>query len=260
MIPFEVIFLGTGTSHGVPVIGCKCPVCTSSDPRDKRFRSSILIRSGEHSLLVDTTPEFRLQALRADISHLDAVLYTHDHADHFNGIDDLRVFCKDQVLPVYCQDEVKHAIMDRFPYVLTGSKVAGGVPHLQLNTMKAYEAVEIGPFTVIPIPILHGKREIFAFRIGDFAYATDCSEVPPESLPYFRGLDTLVVGALRYWPHPTHYSVFEAKAFVEFVGAKRAYFTHISHNISHQKLEDELPSHIHVAYDTLSLTIGGYHG
>ncbi|MGH0052076.1 MAG: MBL fold metallo-hydrolase [Sphaerochaetaceae bacterium] len=257
MKKFEVVFLGTGTSHGVPVIGCKCPVCTSQDPHDTRYRSSILIRSGNHSLLVDTTPEFRLQALRADISQIDAVLYTHDHADHFNGIDDLRVFCKDQVLPVYCRNVVRNAIINRFPYVLTGSTVAGGVPHLDLRTLKAYEAVEIGPFKVLPIPILHGEQKIFAFRIGDFAYATDCSEVPQESIPYFKELDTLVVGALRYWPHPTHYSVFEAKAFVELVGARRAYFTHLSHAISHQKLEDELPEHIHVAYDMLTLTIGG---
>ncbi len=256
MKDLKVIFLGTGTSHGIPVIGCKCDVCTSSDPRDNRYRSSILLRSGEHSLLIDTTPEFRLQALRADVTSLDAVLYTHDHADHFNGLDDLRVFCHDKALPVYCREDVKAAISERFSYVLTGDTVAGGVPHFELDSLTPYKEVEIGPFTVIPIPILHGKREIFAFRIGNFAYATDCSEVPSQSIPYFKNLDTLVVGALRYWPHPTHYSVFEAKAFVEMVGAKRAYFTHLSHNVSHQKLEDELPDNVHVAYDMLTLTIG----
>ncbi len=257
MSELEVTFLGTGTSHGIPVIGCTCPVCTSLDPHDKRYRSSILLRKDGHSLLVDTTPEFRLQALRSNITDLDAVLYTHDHADHFNGIDDLRVFCKKKSLDVYCSEDVSQAISQRFSYVLRGDDVAGGLPHLKLHMLKSYEELSIASFSVIPIPILHGKREIFAFRFGSFAYATDCSEVPPESLPYFKDLDVLVVGALRYWPHPTHYSVFEATAFGQSVGAKQVYFTHLSHNLSHEGLQAQLPKGFFVAYDTLSLTIGG---
>ncbi|NCC88976.1 MAG: MBL fold metallo-hydrolase [Spirochaetia bacterium] len=260
MSGMEVTFLGTGTSHGIPVIGCSCSVCTSRDAHDKRYRSSIMLQSEGKTLLVDTTPEFRLQALRANLTSLDAVLYTHAHADHFNGIDDLRVFCKYNSLPVYCKEEVAQDIRSRFPYVLHGEDVAGGIPHLDLRVLKPYEEVEIASFKVIPVPILHGKQTIFAFRIGSFAYATDCSEVPEQSLPYFEGLDTLVVGALRYWPHPTHYSVFEALAFAQKVRPRRTYLTHLSHGLSHQGLQAELPEGVHVAYDTLSLTIGGQDG
>ena len=256
MSQLEVTFLGTGTSHGIPVIGCSCPVCTSTDPRDSRYRASILLHQDESTILVDTSPEFRLQALRAGIKGLDAVLYTHDHADHFNGIDDLRVFCKDRCLPVYCKEDVAQAIQSRFSYVLHGEDIAGGIPHLELKILKAYEPVQIGSCTVLPIPILQGKREIFAFRVGSFAYATDCSEVPIQSLPYFEGLDTLVVGALRYWPHPTHYSVFEATVFARKVGAKRVYFTHLSHGLSHMTLSSELPPGYLVAYDMLHIAVG----
>ncbi|NLE15552.1 MAG: MBL fold metallo-hydrolase [Spirochaetales bacterium] len=256
MSQLDVTFLGTGTSHGIPVIGCNCPVCTSSDPRDTRYRSSILLQQEGSTLLVDTSPEFRLQALRAGLKSLDAVFYTHDHADHFNGIDDLRVFCKDCSLPVYCKEDVAQAIQSRFSYVLNGDDIAGEIPHLDLRILKPCEEVEIGTCKVLPIPILHGKREIFAFRIGSFAYATDCSEVPDQSIPYFEGLDTLVVGALRYWPHPTHYSVFEALAFARKVGAKRVFFTHLSHGLSHAALSGELPQGFSVAYDTLHIAVG----
>jgi len=256
MKPFYVTFLGTGTSHGIPVIGCPCPVCHSSDPHDNRYRSSILIEDGKHSLLIDTTPEFRLQALRANLHTLDAVLYTHDHADHFNGIDDLRIFCKDSTLPVYCSEEVASSITSRFGYVLKTYDEAGGIPHLQLNLLKPYEMVQVAGFEVIPIPIRHGCRLILAFRVGSFIYATDSSGIPDESLPYFEGVDTLVLGSLRYRAHPTHFSVGEATAFAMKVGAKRVFLTHLCHDIRHSQLEAELPSHMHVAYDMLQITIG----
>lgn len=256
MKPFHVTFLGTGTSHGIPVIGCSCPVCLSSDPHDSRFRSSILVQDGEHSLLIDTTPEFRLQALRANLKSLDAVLYTHDHADHFNGIDDLRVFSKEGTLPVFCSQEVVSSITSRFGYVLKNSWEGGGIPHLQPNRLEPYEKILIAGFEVQPIPIRHGCKLIFAFRIGTFIYATDSSGIPSESLPYFEGVDTLVLGSLRYAPHPTHFSVGEATAFATKVGAKRVFLTHLCHDIRHSQLEAELPSHMHVAYDMLQITIG----
>lgn len=256
MNPFEVTFLGTGTSHGIPVIGCTCPVCSSPDPHDKRFRSSILIQDGEHTLLIDTTPEFRLQALRANLQSLDAVLYTHDHADHFNGIDDLRVFCKESTLPVYCSEDVVSSITSRFGYVLKRCDEGGGIPHLQLNTLVPYQMIRVAGFEVMPIPIRHGCKIIMAFRIGSFIYATDSSGIPPESLPYFEGVDTLVLGSLRYRSHPTHFSVGEATSFATKVGAKRVFLTHLCHDICHSKLEAELPSHMHVAYDMLKITIG----
>ncbi len=256
MKPFQVTFLGTGTSHGIPVIGCTCPVCHSSDPHDKRFRSSILIEDGKHTLLIDTSPEFRLQALRANLSSLDAVLYTHDHADHFNGIDDLRVFSKERALPVFCSDEVASSISSRFGYVLKTYEQAGGIPHLQLNRLKAYATARVAGFDVLPIPIRHGCKLILAYRIGSFIYATDSSGIPDESLPYFEGVDTLVLGSLRYTPHPTHFSVDEAISFATKVGAKRVFLTHLCHDIRHSKLEGEIPSHMHVAYDMLQITIG----
>ncbi|AEV29011.1 metal-dependent hydrolase, beta-lactamase superfamily I [Sphaerochaeta pleomorpha str. Grapes] len=256
MKEFSVTFLGTGTSHGIPVIGCECPVCRSTDSRDKRYRSSILLTQGEHSLLIDTTPEFRLQALRSGIKRLDGVLYTHDHADHFNGIDDLRVFCRNESLPVYCSGEVSQTIQTRFNYVLGKFDEAGGVPHLEVNILEPYKEVSIAGFPVLPIPIFHGNQRIFAFRIGSFIYATDCSGIPSESLPYFQGVDTLVVGSLRYSPHPTHWCVFEATAFAHKVGARRTFLTHMCHDLSHGKLEGELPQDIRPAYDTLTITIG----
>jgi len=256
MKPFQVTFLGTGTSHGIPVIGCDCSVCTSTDPHDKRFRSSILIGDGEHTLLVDTTPEFRLQALRANLHSLDAVLYTHDHADHFNGIDDLRVFSKESTLPVFGSEEVVSSITSRFGYVLRNCNEGGGIPHLQLNRLKAYQMTRVAGFDVMPIPIRHGCKLIMAFRIGSFIYATDSSGIPPESLPYFEGVDTLVLGSLRYRSHPTHFSVEEATSLATQIGARRVFLTHLSHDIRHSQLEAELPSHMHVAYDMLEITIG----
>ncbi len=178
----SLTFLGTGTSHGIPVIGCSCAVCTSPDERDRRYRSSVLLSKEGFTLLIDSGPEFRLQALRSGLKTLDAVLYTHDHADHFNGIDDLRVFCDDRHLPVYTSERVKNAIEERFPYVVNGT--ARGIPHLDVTVLTPYEAVPIGPFSVMAIPIIHGNARIYGYRIDDTAYLTDCSEVPAESLPY----------------------------------------------------------------------------
>lgn len=249
----RLTFLGTGTSHGIPVIGCACEVCTSEDERDRRYRSSVLLTKEDFSLLIDSGPEFRLQALRSGLQSLDAVLYTHDHADHFNGIDDLRVFCNDRHLPVYTSERVKKAIEERFPYVVNGT--AHGIPHLDVAVLSSYEAVSIGPFRVTAIPIIHGKRSIYGYRIDDTAYLTDCSEVPPESLPYLQDLEVLVVGALRGWPHPHHYSVFEATALGKLLKSERVYFTHLSHHLGHAQLEAQLPGGFFVAYDQLTITM-----
>jgi phosphoribosyl 1,2-cyclic phosphate phosphodiesterase len=251
----KVTFLGTGTSHGIPVIGCECPVCKSSDPHDNRYRSSILVSDGDRSLVIDTTPEFRLQALRAGIKTIDAVLYTHDHADHFNGIDDLRVFCMNKSLPVYCSKAVATSIETRFSYVLRKFDEAGGIPHLEPIVLRAYEPVTVAGFPVLPIPIFHGEHKIFAFRIGSFVYATDCSGIPAESWPYLQDVDTFVVGALRYSPHPTHFCLFEAQATARKIGARRTFLTHMSHDLSHARLEEQLPPDIRPAYDTLTIEI-----
>jgi len=249
----SLTFLGTGTSHGIPVIGCSCAVCTSPDERDRRYRSSVLLSKEGFTLLIDSGPEFRLQALRSGLKTLDAVLYTHDHADHFNGIDDLRVFCDDRHLPVYTSERVKNAIEERFPYVVNGT--ARGIPHLDVTVLTPYEAVPIGPFSVMAIPIIHGNARIYGYRIDDTAYLTDCSEVPAESLPYLQDLEVLIVGALRGWPHPNHYSVFEATALGTLLKSERVYFTHLSHRLGHRQLEAELPAGFSVAYDQLTITM-----
>jgi phosphoribosyl 1,2-cyclic phosphate phosphodiesterase len=257
MTAFSLTFLGTGTSHGIPVIGCACSVCTSSDERDTRMRSSILVEDEQHAIVIDTGPEFRLQALKHRITRLDAVFYTHDHADHINGIDDLRSFSEQSPLRVYGSKRVMETIRVRFPYALDADVVAGGRPHLLLTVMKPYETVTMGTMKVTALPILHGRDEIFSYRIGSLGYVTDCSEVPQKSVEYLRGLDTLVVDALRRFPHPTHFSLFEALGLINHVGPKQAYLTHLSHGLAHRKLEEELPPHVHVAYDGLVIPIGG---
>ncbi len=251
----EVSFLGTGTSHGVPVIGCSCPVCTSSDPRDQRYRSSVLLEVEGKNILIDTGPEFRLQAIRAGIKHLDAVLYTHDHADHLNGIDDLRVFTHDATLPVYGNQRLVDCITGRFGYVLGRCEFAGGLPHLQTAVLERPVPVSVAGVEVLPIPIFHGDLTIFGYRVGAFAYLTDCSGIPDGSWELLRDLDVLVIGALRKKPHPTHFSIDQAIEAAERIGARTTYLTHLCHETLHQELEASLPESIHVAYDMLKLEV-----
>lgn len=251
----EVTFLGTGTSHGVPVIGCSCSVCTSRDPHDQRYRSSILIQRDGKNLLVDTGPEFRLQALRAGIEYLDAVLYTHDHADHLNGIDDLRVFSHDAPLPIYGNQRLIDCINNRFGYVLGRCEFAGGLPHLEANVLESSSPIEIAGIEVQPVPIRHGDLTIFGYRIGKFAYLTDCSGIPDDSWELLQGLDTVVIGALRRKPHPTHFSIDQAIEAAKRIGARTTYLTHLCHEYLHDELEKSLPDSIHAAYDMLKLDI-----
>ncbi len=253
----DITFLGTGTSHGVPVIGCSCPVCTSRDPRDQRYRSSILIQTEGRNLLVDTGPEFRLQALRAGITRLDAVLYTHDHADHLNGIDDLRVFTHDATLPVYGNQRLVDCIGNRFGYVLGRCEFAGGLPHLRATVLEGTAPALVAGIEVQPVPIRHGDLTIFGYRIGNFAYLTDCSGIPDDSWRLLDGLEVLVIGALRRKPHPTHFSVGQAVEAAQRIGAKQTYLTHLCHESRHQELDESLPGSIHVAYDTLRLHVSG---
>jgi len=249
-----VTFLGTGTSHGVPRIGCDCPVCTSTDFRNNRMRASILIQNEGISVVVDTGPEFRLQALRARIVKLDAVFYTHDHADHMNGIDDLRVFCEAAPLPVYGPQQVLDDISYRFPYAVGENPWRGGLPQLILNQVPA-SGVSIGTMQFVPIPLIHGCREVYGYRIGDFAYLTDCKEIPSSSFPLLQGVHTIVLDALRPKEHPTHMCVNEAIAAAMKIGAEQTFFTHMTHRIEHESLENSLPKGIHPAYDGLTLSL-----
>lgn len=254
----EITFLGTGTSHGVPRIGCSCPVCTSSDHKNKRFRSSILIKEGNVSVVVDTSPEFRLQALRCHLTRLDAVFYTHNHADHMNGIDDLRVFSELSPLSVYGPHQVIEDIRQRFPYAVGENPWHGGLPQLSLHEIDT-KGVTIGSLRFIPIPLIHGCREVFGYRVGRFAYLTDCKEIPESSMALLEDLDVVVLDALRYKQHPTHMSVDEAVAKAKEIGAGTTYFTHLTHRVEHNELDAYVPASMHPAYDGLVLEVSSVH-
>ncbi len=250
----ELTFLGTGTSNGVPMIGCRCPVCTSSDPRDTRTRSSAIVRLGENVVLIDTATELRMQALRLGLDRVDAILMTHPHADHTGGFDDLRRFNElgNKHLPVYADPGTASVLRERYAYTFVDQyPFYGGKPDLILHEVD-------GPFDlfgqeVVPIPVMHGRLPILGYRFGDLAYVTDAKVVPDESLALLRGVDTLVLNALRERPHPTHLSVGEALDVIEQIGPRQAFLTHVSHENSHADLEALLPPHVRVAYDGLSV-------
>ena len=257
MPPARVTFLGTGTSHGVPMIGCQCAVCRSDDPRDRRLRPSIhLAVDGGPDLLVDTATDLRQQALTNDITRVDAVLFTHSHADHVMGLDELRRFnaLKGAHLPVYADADTGAELRRIFAYAFApATGPGGGVPELTLTTID-------GPFVVegvliVPVPILHGHRPILGFRIGTFAYLTDCSAIPDASFALLEGLDVLVLDALRHRPHPTHFTVAEAVAAATRIGARHSYFTHICHDLPHADTCAALPAGMALAYDGQVVTI-----
>jgi phosphoribosyl 1,2-cyclic phosphate phosphodiesterase len=233
----RVLFLGTGTSFGVPEIGCRCKVCSSADPRDSRFRASILVESpGGASVVVDAGPEFRLQALRARITRLDALLLTHAHADHIGGLDDVRPLTKARALPVYGNAQTIEETRERFAYVFRSTQEGGGKPRLDLRP--AEDRIRIVDLEIEPVPILHGALPILGWRIGTFAYITDCSELPESSLPALAGVRTLVVNGLRREPHATHFSLDQGLAAARRIGARRTWLTHMNHESTHAELED----------------------
>ena len=253
-------FLGTGTSFGVPVIGCRCAICTSTDPRDQRTRHCALIEDGERRLLIDTPPELRLQLVRAGVSTIDAVWYTHCHADHVHGIDDLRVFsARDRrPLEVYADPECMALLERRFDYVFDPEIPVEGTsrPEARIRAFQPYERAMIGGFDVLPLPVPHGPIEAFGFRIGDLGYVTDAKLLPPRTRDALRGVRVLVLNAL--WmgnPHPTHFNVEEAVEVAQGIGAERTFLTHLSHRVGHRQLEDLLPPGIAPAYDGLVVEV-----
>lgn len=252
----RVVFLGTGTSHGVPMIGCDCPVCTSSDPRNTRTRSSVLVESRGARILIDTPPELRVQALREGIRAVDAVLFTHAHADHIFGLDDIRRFneVSGRPMPCYGPEDALLTVRRAFDYVFVPTQIGGGKPSLSL--IPVVGPFEVAGVEVTPVPVRHGELRIFGYRIGRFAYVTDCSGIPPDSLDLLRDLDTLVLGVLRPEPHETHFSVSEGLAVVEEVRPERALFTHISHRLDHEQTNRALPPSARLAYDGLEITVG----
>jgi phosphoribosyl 1,2-cyclic phosphate phosphodiesterase len=253
----EITFLGTGTSNGIPVIGCDCDVCRSADPRDRRGRTSALVRVNERSILIDTATELRAQALANDVRRVDAVLMTHAHADHTGGFDDLRRFneLQGQHIPVYADPGTASMLRERYAYTfLDLFPFYGGKPDLILHEIE-------GPFDlygqeIVPIPVFHGRMPITGFRIGDLAYVTDAKEIPTSSLDLLHDLDVLVLNGLRERSHPTHLNFSEAIEVVRAVRPRRAYLVHLSHETGHADAERLLPADIEVAWDGLVISTG----
>jgi phosphoribosyl 1,2-cyclic phosphate phosphodiesterase len=254
----HLTFLGTGTSHGIPVIGCRCAVCRSPDPRDRRYRPAVLIDWQGRRLLVDTPPELRLQLLRADVDRIDALLFTHTHADHVFGLDDVRVFNARQgaALPVYAVPDALERIRQKFEYVFVETPLAGGKPQLDLRPIDPPDEPFLAAgVPVRPVPVMHGPTPVLGFRCGDLAYVTDTNFIPEASLRMLEGLDVLVLDALRDRPHPTHFSLAEALAVVERLKPRRAYFTHICHDLEHAATNRRLPPGVELAYDGLEISV-----
>jgi phosphoribosyl 1,2-cyclic phosphate phosphodiesterase len=254
-VKIKIAFLGTGTSQGVPIINCSCSVCTSGDPRNKRLRTSISVQSKTTAFIIDTTPDFRQQLLGNPLPKLDAVVYTHAHADHIYGLDDLRRFNQLQKnrIPVYAEKVTLSRLKSIFRYAFGNGELKPGLPNLTGIEIK-------GPFYINdvllkPIRLFHGQQEILGFRIGNTAYCTDVSQIPEESYPLMEDLDVLILGALRETPHPTHFSVDEAIDEARKIAAKQTYFVHMSHKIDHQTRQDTLPQGMNFAYDSLVLNV-----
>ena len=252
----KATILGSGTSHGIPMIGCRCAVCTSRDPRNKRRRASILIQAAGRNLLVDTTPELRLQAIDAGLDHVDAVLFTHQHADHICGFDDLRRFCTLQRagLPCYANAATIERLRRVFDYALTpAERNFFDVPVVTFNVIEG--PFELFGLRITPIPVVHGRWPCNGYRLGDFAYCTDVRQIPPASLEVLRGLDTLVLGALRHAPHVTHFTIAQALEMVAELRPRRTFFTHLAHDLDHEATSATLPPGVALAYDGLVLEL-----
>lgn len=258
----RITFLGTGTSHGVPMIGCGCAVCRSGDPRDQRSRPSIYVEpAGGAGLLVDTGPDLRWQALRFGVTRVDAILYTHGHADHVVGLDEVRRFnaLRRGTIPCYADARTVAEIRQMFAYVFDpATPKGGGIPDVVLREIEGpFEPDGARGVRVIPVPVLHGDRPVLGFRIGRFAYLTDCSRIPEPSWPLLEGLDVLVLDALRERPHPTHFSLGEAVEAARRIAAGRTYFTHICHDLPHEATCARLPDGMALAYDGLTVDLDG---
>jgi phosphoribosyl 1,2-cyclic phosphate phosphodiesterase len=254
-------FLGTGTSFGVPVIGCDCATCTSPDPRDRRTRHGALVEEGGSTLLVDTPPELRLQLVEAGVRTLDAIWFTHCHADHLHGLDDVRVFSARSraPLPVYAGRECAGLLRERFAYVFDPRvrALAGTTkPEARVEVIEPYHEVRVAGMHLVPLPVPHGPLEVLGFRVGDLGYVTDAKSLPPRTLEALRGVRVLVLNALWFGrPHPTHFSVEEAVEVAAAVGAELTFLTHLSHRVSHAELERRLPPAVRPAHDGLVVEV-----
>ncbi|MEI9956449.1 MAG: MBL fold metallo-hydrolase [Ferruginibacter sp.] len=252
--PLQITFLGTGTSSGVPMIACPCAVCASTDKKDNRLRSSILVQSDTTTIVVDTTPDFRYQMLRADVRKLDAVLFTHPHKDHIAGLDDVRAYnyFQQKSMEIYANELTQEGIKKEFSYAFEGNKYPG-LPQLNINTISA-DTFYIGDIPVTPINVWHHKMPVLGFRFGKFTYITDANSIDEMEKEKIRGSEAVVLNALRIEKHISHYTLAEAIAEVQGLGIPKGYFTHISHQLGkHEEVSADLPENIALAYDGMQL-------
>ena len=252
----KLTFLGTGTSTGVPELGCKCEVCTSNDPRDTRLRCSALLENDDTTILIDCGPDFRAQMLRADVARLDALVITHKHYDHTAGIDDLRPFASQRTFPIYANEDTAQQIRSMFPYCF-GEVKYPGVPNIELHSIEDMQPFNIGSVEVEPIRVFHAALPIVGYRFGKLAYITDMSSIELSELDKLKGVEVLVINALRYSkPHRSHQTVLEALRVVDYLSPRETYFTHIMHHIGlHAKIEKCLPKGNFLAYDGLEIEV-----
>jgi phosphoribosyl 1,2-cyclic phosphate phosphodiesterase len=252
----KITFLGTGTSQGVPVIGCECEVCRSLDYRDKRLRSSIHIQTEEQSIVIDTGPDFRQQMLRERIRHLDAVLFTHAHKDHIAGLDDVRAYnyLQQTDMPLYGRKEALDQVKVEFYYAFEKDKYPG-IPQLRIHEISE-ESFSVKGLLITPLPVMHMKLPVLGFRIGNFSYITDANFIPEATYEKLKGTEVFVLNALQKEKHPSHFTLEEALQQVKKIGAAKTYFTHISHKLGrHKIIEKELPESVALAYDGLTITL-----
>ncbi|HEY3927623.1 MAG TPA: MBL fold metallo-hydrolase [Candidatus Koribacter sp.] len=249
--------LGSGTSMGVPTIGCDCAVCISHDPHDRRTRPSITVQYDGRLILIDTTPDFREQALREQIRKIDAILYTHGHADHILGLDDVRPLSFPRItggpkVPLYANDATANVLEHIFKYIFDDNYKFGSIAQVAMHRL-GHKPLELFGATFTPVPVIHGEQEIYGYRFGSAAYITDFSHIPESSLQMLEGLDVLFLDALRRKPHPTHSTLENSITIAERLNAKRTYFTHISHDLAHEETNRSLPSTVQLAHDGLKL-------
>lgn len=253
----KVTFLGTGTSQGVPVITCPCEVCNSSDPRDKRLRSSVLIQENNTNLVIDSGPDFRQQMLRCGIQHLDGLVFTHSHKDHIAGMDDIRGFnfVGKKAVDVYCTSETLEALKREFYYVFEEHKYPG-IPEINVHSIEKNQFFEVGDLPLLPVEVFHYKMPVLGFRIRDFTYITDANSISADQKELIKGSAVLVLNALRRSPHISHFSLEEAIEMARELGAGRTYLIHMSHQMGlHAEVEKELPPGIFLSYDTLTVEL-----
>ena len=251
----RLTFLGTGTSKGVPEIGCTCPVCRSTDPHDKRLRVSVLVETDKARILIDCGPDFREQMLRIPFDRLDGVLLTHEHYDHTGGIDDLRPFAIFGDIDVYADVLTHHHLRERLPYFFR-EVLYPGVPRLIFHTAEPSTPFTIKDVEVVPLQVMHGKLPILGYRIGALGFVTDMTDAPEETFTQLMGIDTLVIGALRQQPHATHQTIDQAIEVARRVGARETFLIHMNHEAGlHADTDAQLPEHVHLSYDGLTIEI-----